>query len=84
VTKAAQSTGSQGREGGGIEKKKAIRQHYNMIPASAESEEGLFFSSPLLYHSRYIQSIRSVLGQGTNKAIKSPEVFRNLSRWSRS
>ena len=46
------STGSQGRAR--IEKK-TIRQHYNMTPASAEAEAGLFFSSLLLYHSKYIQ-----------------------------
>ena len=41
------------------EKKKqqqTIRQNYNMTPASAETESALFFSSLLLYHSRYIQN----------------------------
>jgi hypothetical protein len=39
-----------------------------MAPASAEAEVGLFFSSLLLYPSRYVQRIWSVLGQVTNKA----------------
>jgi hypothetical protein len=69
-----QSTGSQGREG---ELKRTIGQHYNRTPASAsadaEAETGLFFSSLLLYHSRCMQRIGSVLdqrqsSQGTNKA----------------
>jgi hypothetical protein len=37
-----------------------------MTPAIVEAEVGLFFSSLLLYNSKYIQRIRSVLGQGTN------------------
>ena len=53
-----------------IEKKKGNRQHYNIIPGSAEAESGVFFSSLLLYHSKYMQIIRSVLGQGPNKEIK--------------
>ena len=40
-----------------------------MTPASAEAEAGLFFSSLLLYHFKYMQIIRSVLGERTNKAI---------------
>ena len=67
-----------------------------MTPANAEAEAGLFFSSMLLYHFKYMQRIRSVLGQGTNKAInkttttkqsrdklgnkQSLLVFRDLSR----
>ena len=53
-----------------IEKKKTIRQHYNRTQAPAEPEVGLFFSSLFfLVYSKYMQRIRSVLGQGTNKAI---------------
>ena len=58
------------REGARI-KKKRIRQHHSMTPACFEADTGLFFSSLLLYHSKYMQRIRSVLGQGTNKATKS-------------
>ena len=71
----ASSVSQQGLKGGvRIEKKKTIRQHYNMTPASAEAEAGLFFSSLLLHHSRYMQRIELVLGQrqssqGTNKAL---------------
>ena len=52
-----------------IENTKANRQNYNITPASAEAEAGVFFSSLILYYSKYLQIIRSVLGQGTNKAI---------------
>jgi hypothetical protein len=43
-----------------------------MTPTSAEAESG--HSPPptptlLLYHSKHMQRIRSILGQGTNKAI---------------
>jgi hypothetical protein len=63
-----------GPEGGSEDwKEKDIRQHYNMTPASAEAEVGLSISSLLLYHSRYIQRMWSVLrhkqsSQETNKA----------------
>jgi hypothetical protein len=67
----SQSAGLQ--EGGRTEKKKTIRQHYNMTPASSEAKAGSFFSSLLFYHSRYMQRIWSVLkhkqnSQGANKA----------------
>ena len=52
-----------------IEQKKKIRQCYNVTPATAETEAGLFFSSLLLYHSKYMQRIRSVLGQRTERVI---------------
>ena len=41
-----------------------------MTPASAEAEAGLFFSSLLLDHFKYMPIIRSVLGQGIHKLIK--------------
>jgi len=41
-----------------------------MTPASAEAEVD-FFSSLLLYHFKYMQRIRSVLGHGTDKAINT-------------
>ena len=42
-----------------------------MAPASSEAKADLFFSSLLLYQSKYMQRIKSVLGQGTNKAINN-------------
>ena len=74
MTKPAQSVNRVSREGVRIEKKKTIRQHYNMTPASAEAEVGLFFPSQPLNHSRYVQRTGSVLDQrqscqGSNKAI---------------
>ena len=60
---SAQSVNRVSREGGRIEKK-TIRQHYNMTPASAEAEANLFSSS-------HMPIIRSVLGQGIQKLIKS-------------
>ena len=51
------------------------KENYNMTPDSSEAEAGLFFfSSLLLYHSRYIHRIWSVLShkqscQGTKEAI---------------
>ena len=65
------SVSQQGLKGGRIEEKKTIRQRYNMTPASAEAEVGLSFSSLLLYHFKYKPIIRSVLGQGIQKLIKS-------------
>jgi hypothetical protein len=80
LTKPAQSVNRVSREGVGIEKKKTIRQHYNMTPirqhynlipirqhysmtpTSAKAKAGLFFSSLLLYHSKYMQRIRSAIG----------------------
>ena len=61
------------REGVRIKKEKTVRRHYNMTPASAEAGLLLFvcllvvclfacFFSLLLYHSRYMQRIGSVLG----------------------
>lgn len=38
------------------EKKKTIRQNYNMSPAISEAEATLYLSSLLLYHSSYIQN----------------------------
>lgn len=61
LTKPAQSVNSVLREGKDTEK--TIKQHYNMTPAITKA--GLFISSLLLYHSRYMQRIRSVLGQKT-------------------
>jgi hypothetical protein len=58
VTKPAQSVNRVSRERIRIENKKTIRQHYNMSPVSAEAEAGLFFSCPLLYHSKYMQRIK--------------------------
>jgi hypothetical protein len=55
------SVSQQGLKGGRIEEKKTIRQRYNMTPASAEAEAGLFFPSQLLYHSKYLQRIESGL-----------------------
>jgi hypothetical protein len=55
LTKPAQSVNRVSRERVGIEKKKTIRQHCSMTPASAEAEVDLFFSSLLLYHPRYIK-----------------------------
>jgi hypothetical protein len=74
------------REGRRIEKKKTIRQHYNVTPASTEAETCLFFSSLLLYNSKYMQRIRSVHSQGTNKAINQNNQGTNKgkNRWSRS
>jgi hypothetical protein len=40
-----------------------------MTLATAEAKAGLFFSILLLIHFIYIQRIRSVLGQGINKAV---------------
>ena len=57
--KPAQSVNRVLREGGRIKEKETIRQYYNMFPASAEV--GLIFPSLLLYHSRYMQRIGSVL-----------------------
>jgi hypothetical protein len=71
LTKPAQSVHGVSREGARIIKKKTIRQYYNMTSASAEAEAGLFFSSLLLYYLNYMQRIRSVLGQGTNKTINT-------------
>jgi hypothetical protein len=42
-----------------------------MTPASAEAEASLFFCSLLLYYSKYMERIRSVQGQETNKAINN-------------
>jgi len=70
VTKPAQSVDRLSREGIRIEKKKkTIRQNYSMIPASAEAEAALIFFSLLLYESRYIQRIKSILRskQGKNQ-----------------
>jgi hypothetical protein len=44
MTKPAQSVNRVSREGVRTEKKKTRRQHYNLTPASAEGEAGLFFS----------------------------------------
>ena len=66
---SAQSVNRISREGGRIEKKKTVRHHYNMTPACAEAEAGLFPSSLLLDHFKYMQIIRSVLGQGIHKLI---------------
>jgi hypothetical protein len=52
-----------------IEKTMTIRQHYSMTLSSAKAEVDSLFSSLLLYQSKYMQRIKSVLGQGTNKAI---------------
>jgi hypothetical protein len=79
VTKLAKSVNWVSREGTRIEKKKTIGQHYNMTSAIAEAEAGLSFSSLPLYHSKHMQRIRSVLGQGTNKAIK-PSLLIKVSR----
>jgi hypothetical protein len=49
-----------GSPGGSDDFKK--RQHCSMTPAGSEAESGLFFPSQLLYHFKYIQKIRSVLG----------------------
>ena len=68
MTKTAQSVNRISREGARIEKK-TIRQHYDMTPDSAEAEAGLFFSSLLLYHFKYMPIIWSVLGQGIHKLI---------------
>ena len=57
----SQSTGSSGQERG-LKRKKIIRQHCSMTPASSEAEVGLFFPNLLLYHFNYMQVIRSVLG----------------------
>jgi hypothetical protein len=78
----SQSVNRFSREGVRIKKKKMIRQHCSMTPASSEAEAGLFFfPSLLLYHySKYMQRIRSVLGHGTNNAInkvQSTVVFRD-------
>ena len=43
MIKPAQSVNRVSREGGRIEKKKTIRQHYSMTPTSAEAAAGLFF-----------------------------------------
>lgn len=69
MTKPAQSANQVLREGVRTERKKTIKQLYNMTPASAEAEVDLLFSSLLLYHSKYRQMIRAGLGQGINKAI---------------
>ena len=66
----SRSTWSRGREWG-LNKEKTIRQHYNMTPASAEAEVGLFFPSQLLYHSRYLQRIGSVLRSKTKWSNKA-------------
>ena len=67
MTKPAQSVNRVSREGVRIEKKKTIR--LNTTQTCAEAEVGLFFSSLFLCHSKYMQRIRSVFSQGTNKAI---------------
>ena len=54
-----------------IEKTMTIRQHYSMTPASAPSDADSLCSSLLLYQSKYMQRIKSVLGQRTNKAINN-------------
>ena len=69
MTKLAQSGNRVSRLGMMIEKTMTIRQHYSMTPASAKAEVDSLFSSLLLYQSKYMQRIKSVLGQGTNKAI---------------
>ena len=76
LTNPIQSVNRLWREGVRIEKKKTLKQHYNMAPASTGAKAGLFFSSLLLYHSRYMQIIWSVLrckqsSQGTKKGIHS-------------
>ena len=71
MAKPAQSVNKVSREGARIEKKRTIRQHCSMTPASVEAGAGLLFSSLLLYHSKYMQIIRSVIGPRTNKAINT-------------
>ena len=43
LTKSAQSVNRFSRAGQGLKRKKKIRQHCNMTPASSETEEGVFF-----------------------------------------
>lgn len=63
-TQLSQSARSQGKEWG-LKREKTIQQHCSMTPASTEAN--LFFPSLLLYHSKYMQRIRSVLGQGQTR-----------------
>ena len=69
MTKRAQSGNRVSRVGMKIEKTMTIRQHYSMTPARAKAEVDSLFSSLLLYQSKYMQRMKSVLGQATNKAI---------------
>lgn len=65
LTKPAQSVNRVSGKGGRM-KEKNIRQHYSMTPASTEASS--FFPKLILYHSKYMQRIGSVLDQGTSKA----------------
>ena len=69
LTKSAQSVKRFSRAGQGLKRKKKIRQHCNMTPASSES--GLFFHNLHLYQFNYMQVLRSVLGWGTSKTINT-------------
>ena len=60
-TDQASSVNRFSREGARIEKKKAIRQHCNMTPATSEAEGRFIFSSLPLYHSKDIKRIWPIL-----------------------
>ena len=53
-----------------------------MTPNSSEAERGLFFSQSFIPFFKYMQIMRSVLGQGTNKALNtnSPETNKAINK----
>lgn len=66
----AHSVSHQGLKGGSEdERKKTTRSHYSMAPASTEASS--FFHMLLLYHSKYMERIGSIPGQGTRHKRKS-------------
>ena len=71
MTKPAQSVNRFSRAGVRIKKKKTIRQHCSMTPASSEAEAGLlFFQSafiPFLYTQNNKISSRSRKKQGSKQ-----------------
>jgi hypothetical protein len=66
----SRATGSPGQEQG-LKRKKTIRQHWGMTPASSKAEAGLFFSSLLLYHFSLCKIIRSVLQGNKQNPLNS-------------
>lgn len=83
MTQPAQSVNRFSGAGARIKKKtknkqKTIRQHWSMIPASFEAEEGFLFSSLLLYHFKYMQNNKIRSGSRNKQGNKQNRI--NLSR----